>query len=73
MDLSKNRYRKFLVDEVISCSKTSVADAFQEVTEFSKTQRFEDSYKKWVFLNKKNERKAPRPRSIGEIIHGIGN
>lgn len=71
MDLSKNHYRKFLVDEVMRSSKATISDAYYEVTEFSKTKEFEDSYKKWIILSRKNMKKVFRPKSMKEIIHGM--
>ena len=68
MDLSKNNYRKFLVDEVTRASNVEASAAYREVCEFSKTKRFDDSYQKWVLLNRE---KGFRPKSMKEIIEGM--
>jgi len=65
MDLSKNHYKKFLVDEVTRALNVPASAAYQEICEFSKTKMFEDSYKKWVYLNGK---KGFTPKSMKEII-----
>lgn len=70
MDLSRNHYIKFLVDEVMRTSTSTVSQILYEVKNFSKTIEFEESYKKWIVvtsirykLNKKR-----RPKSMKDII-----
>lgn len=71
MELSRNHYRKFLIDEVIRSLNATVFAAYSEVIEFSKTREFEESYKKWVYLNAKNKKKVFRPKSMKEIFQGM--
>jgi hypothetical protein len=70
MSLSKNHFRKFLIDEVMRALNVNISDAVCEVTEFSKTKQFEDSYKKWAVLKNYHECDVFRPKSIKEILCG---
>ncbi len=65
MDLSKNHFKKFLVDEINRASNATVSAAYEEVCRFSKTKRFDESYQKWVLLNRKI---VFRPKSMKEIF-----
>ena len=71
MDLSKNHYRKFLVDEVMRASNATASAAFEQVNIFSKTKEFNDSYEQWLHVRKKLQKKVFRPRSMKEILQGM--
>jgi len=71
MNLSKNNYRKFLIDEIVRCSSSSIVNIIAEVDEFSKTESFNESYKKWKALQIAKEENKTFPRMMKDILAGI--
>lgn len=75
MNLSKNNYRKFLIDEIVRCSNSSIVNIIAEVDAFYKSEDFNESYKKWKTLQESQQEKysSPRPMKdiLAEIFHDI--
>ncbi len=48
---TENHFKKFLIDEITRLTNASITMAIDEVNNFSKTQEFKESYKKWIKVN----------------------
>jgi len=49
--LTENHFKKFLIDEILRSSNSTVSAAIVEVNLFSETEEFRIYYKKWKVLN----------------------
>lgn len=69
--LTENQFKKFLIDEIIRSSKYSAQDAYYEVNDFSKTDKFILCFSKWKKLNKEKSINRYGPKHISEIFNNM--
>lgn len=72
MDLTTNHFKKFLIDEIKRQCNAGYSSAIAQVNEFSKTDKFYESYEKWKKMQIKNKKSPPMPKHMGTIFKKMG-
>jgi len=72
MDLTINHFKKFLIDEIIRQCNATYPNAIDQVNEFSKTDKFYDSYDKWKKLQIKNKNPISMPIGMEKTFKQMG-
>lgn len=70
MQLTRNHFKKFLVDEVMRHSLATAKEAMDAVNEFAETERYRDAYKKWKSIHYVSPKPNPVKR-IGKVVAGM--
>lgn len=69
MDITRNHYKKFLVDEIMRASHATAKEAYEQVNKFSITREFNESFVKWLSIEKRKRFKPiGKPKSIKEVL-----